>query len=60
MLTDDKQVKLIDFGICKINDMINSATVYKLGLMTYSAPEVHQSIVKNATEKSDLLFAWLR
>ena len=27
MLTDDKQVKLIDFGICKINDMINSATV---------------------------------
>lgn len=25
MLTDDKQVKLIDFGICKINDMINSA-----------------------------------
>lgn len=42
MLTDDKQVKLIDFGICKINDMINSATVYKLGTNAYSAPEVHQ------------------
>ena len=53
MLTDDKQVKLIDFGICKINDMINSATVYKLGTNAYSAPEVHQHS-ENATEKSDL------
>lgn len=53
MLTDDKQVKLIDFGICKINDMISSATVYKLGTNAYSAPEVHQHS-ENATEKSDL------
>lgn len=53
MLTDDAQVKLIDFGICKINDMINSATVYKLGTNAYSAPEVHQHS-ENATEKSDL------
>lgn len=53
MLTDDKQVKLIDFGICKIKDMINSATVYKLGTNSYSAPEVHQHS-ENATEKSDL------
>lgn len=53
MLTEDKQVKLIDFGICKINDMINSATVYRLGTTAYSAPEVHQHS-ENATEKSDL------
>ena len=53
MLTEDKNVKLIDFGICKINDMINSATVYKLGTNAYSAPEVHQHS-ENATEKSDL------
>lgn len=53
MLTEDRQVKLIDFGICKINDMINSATVYKLGTTAYSAPEVHQHS-ENATEKSDL------
>ena len=44
---------MIDFGICKINDMINSATVYKLGTNAYSAPEVHQHS-ENATEKSDL------
>lgn len=53
MLTDDKQVKLIDFGICKIKDMINSTTVYKLGTNAYSSPEVHQHS-ENATEKSDL------
>lgn len=53
MLTEDGQVKLLDFGICKINDMINSATVYKLGTNAYSAPEVHQHS-ENATEKSDL------
>lgn len=53
MITEDKQVKIIDFGICKINDMINSATVYKLGTNAYSAPEVHQHS-ENATEKSDL------
>lgn len=53
MLTEDKQIKVIDFGICKINDMLNSATVYKLGTNAYSAPEVHQHS-ENATEKSDL------
>ena len=42
MLTDDKQVKLIDFGICKINDMINSATVYKPKKITAS-PENHET-----------------
>jgi len=53
MITEDKQVKIIDFGICKINDMINSATVYKFGTNAYSAPEVHQHS-ENATEKGDL------
>ena len=53
MLTEDNQVKVIDFGICKINDMINYATVYRLGTTAYSAPEVHQHS-ENATEKSDL------
>lgn len=53
MLTEDNRVKIIDFGICKINDMINSATVYRLGTTAYSAPEVHQHS-ENATEKSDL------
>lgn len=53
MLTDDKHIKLIDFGICKIKDMINSETVYQLGTNAYSAPEVHQHS-ENATEKSDL------
>lgn len=53
MLTEDKQIKVIDFGICKINDMINTATVFTLGTNAYSAPEVHQHS-ENATEKSDL------
>lgn len=53
MITEDMQVKIIDFGICKINDMINSATVFTLGTNAYSAPEVHQHS-ENATEKSDL------
>ena len=53
MVTEDKQIKVIDFGICKINDMINAATVFALGTNAYSAPEVHQHS-ENATEKSDL------
>lgn len=53
MITDDKQVKVIDFGICKINDMISTETVYAFGTNAYSAPEVHQHS-ENATEKSDL------
>lgn len=53
MLTEDNKVKLIDFGICKIKDMINPETVYRLGTNAYSAPEVHLHS-ENATEKSDL------
>lgn len=53
MLSEDKTVKIIDFGICKIKDMINAATVYTLGTNAYSAPEVHLHS-ENASEKSDL------
>lgn len=53
MISEEGNVKVIDFGICKINDMINSATVYKMGTTAYSAPEVHQHS-ENATEQSDL------
>ena len=53
MVSEDKTVKVIDFGICKIKDMINVATVYALGTSAYSAPEVHQHS-ENASEQSDL------
>lgn len=53
MVTDEGQIKVIDFGICKIKDMINTETVFTLGTNAYSAPEVHQHS-ENATEKSDL------
>lgn len=52
MIFGENQVKLIDFGICKINNMINSQTVYNFGTNAYSAPEVHQHS-ENASEKSD-------
>lgn len=45
MVTEDKVVKVIDFGICKINDMINSATVFTLGTNAYSAQK-YISIVR--------------
>ena len=53
MITEEKNVKVIDFGICKIKEMINSSTVYLLGTNLYSAPEVHLHS-ENATEQSDL------
>ena len=53
MLSEDKSIKVIDYGICKIKDMINATTVYALGTNAYSAPEVHLHS-ENASEKSDL------
>lgn len=53
MIDENKDVKVIDFGICKIKEMINSATVYLLGTNRYSAPEVHLHS-ENASEQSDL------
>lgn len=53
MLDDNGNVKVIDFGICKIKQMVNSATVFRMGTNCYSAPEVHIHS-HNATEQSDL------
>lgn len=53
MLDDNGDVKIIDFGICKIKQMIKSATVFNMGTNLYSAPEVHLHS-QNATEQSDL------
>ena len=53
MLDDNGNVKVIDFGICKIKQMVNSATVFRMGTNSYSAPEVHLHS-QNATEKSDI------
>jgi len=53
MLDDNGDVKVIDFGICKIKQMVNNATVFRMGTNSYSAPEVHLHS-QNATEQSDL------
>lgn len=53
MITDDKKVKLIDFGISKIKDMINNETLYQFATNGYAAPEVHRHS-ENATERSDI------
>lgn len=53
MIDDNGDVKVIDFGICKIKQMVNSATVFRMGTNLYSAPEVHVHS-QNATEQSDL------
>jgi superfamily I DNA and/or RNA helicase len=53
MITTDMDVKIIDFGICKIKEMINSATLFTLGTNLYSAPEVHIHS-DSASEQSDL------
>lgn len=53
MIDDNQDIKVIDFGICKIKQMINSATVFQMGTSLYSAPEVNLHS-QNATEQSDL------
>ncbi len=53
MIDDNGKVKVIDFGICKIKQMVNNATVFRMGTNLYSAPEVHLHS-QNATEKSDI------
>lgn len=53
MLDDNGDVKVIDFGICKIKEMVNNSTVFRMGTNAYSAPEVHLHS-QNATEQSDL------
>lgn len=53
MIDDNGDIKVIDFGICKIKEMVNNSTVYQMVTNRYSAPEVclHS---QNATEQSDL------
>ncbi len=53
MVVSDDSVKLIDFGISKIKDMINSDTTYQFATNRYAAPEVHNHN-ENATEQSDI------
>ena len=53
MLDDNGDVKVIDFGICKIKQMVTNATVFTMGTTSYSAPEVHLHS-QYATEQSDL------
>ncbi len=53
MITESLEVKLIDFGISKIKDMVNKDSVYQFATNNYSAPEVHINS-ENATEKSDI------
>ena len=53
MITDENEVKVIDFGICKIKNMLSSSTVFQLATNKYAAPEVHLHS-DNATEQSDL------
>jgi len=53
MITDKNEVKVIDFGICKIKEMVSKSTTYCMGTNAYSAPEVHIHS-DNATEQSDL------
>ena len=53
MITNDYQVKLIDFGISKIKDMVNEDTLFQFATNKYAAPEVHNHS-ENATEQSDI------
>lgn len=53
LLTDDYNLKLIDFGFAKIRGMMQIGTTYQFATQNYSAPEVtiHS---ENATEQSDI------
>ncbi len=53
MLDKEGKVKIIDFGLCKIKDMVSQGTVYQFGTNKYTAPEI-KFHSENATEQSDL------
>lgn len=53
MITEDENIKLIDFGISKIKDMVNYDTLYQFATNRYAAPEVLNHN-ENATEQSDI------
>ena len=53
MIDCNNNVKVIDFGICKIKEMLNKSTTYLLGTDLYSVPEARQGS-SFATPQSDL------
>lgn len=53
MIYNGNKLKLIDFGISKIKDMVNCDTVFQFATNRYAAPEVIQHS-ENATEQSDI------
>lgn len=53
MVTSDNDVKIIDFGICKIKGAIQSETTFQFATNRYAAPEVGYHS-ENATESSDI------
>ncbi|MCH5193353.1 MAG: protein kinase [Oscillospiraceae bacterium] len=53
MIDCNNNIKVIDFGVCKIKELINNATAYRLGTDLYSAPEVCRGS-SFATPQSDL------
>lgn len=53
MIQNNDKIKLIDFGISKIKDMVNDDTVYQFATNGYAAPEVKEHS-ENATEQSDI------
>ena len=53
MITEDDCIKVIDFGISKIKDLVDNGTVYQFKTNYYSAPELGQNN-ENANEKSDI------
>jgi Superfamily I DNA and RNA helicases and helicase subunits len=53
MIYGENKVKLIDFGISKIKDMINKETVFQFATNKYAAPEINIHR-ENANEKSDI------
>lgn len=53
MITDEVQVKLIDFDVCKIKGATQSGTTYQYTTNCYATPEV-DFYSENATEQSDI------
>lgn len=53
MVTNDLDVKLIDFGICKVKGISQVGTTYQYATNRYAAPEVCYHS-ENATERSDI------
>lgn len=53
MIFDGCEVKIIDFGICKIKGLSQIGTTFQYATNKYSAPEVHYHS-ENATERSDI------